>query len=650
MATARRDVPLWKREFDLSWLPPLREFVLRMLWPATSIVALLSMFPWPYDDPDIGPDYSFLLVLHKVFGTDVVFGRELIVTFGPWGFLYGGYEPSTRWVVIVAWVVLSQLLMLGIVGAVKPHAGGFAGLTAVWSVFAVLSISQVDVRMFIFAGVLLAISILDVEAKRALIAESALAIALGWLVAVKFTIFAAAVPALIAHSCERWAGRRRFSPVIPLFLLSLMVAAVTAGQPITALWDWIATSFRTSAGYRAAGRTAPPYQEVHALWLYVSSAGITMLAIAVFAIRRMRWRAIFPLVSTAVFLGIVMKATYVRHDTGHHAIAPLTLLAFVLILAPPFLLNGQWPERALFATALLMAFYSASSVVMLDLRRSLPVAVKERAVSIAGVAMNYPSREADTRRFHERKLASVRGRDPLPLPLATPVDVYSYRQAVAYANNLALSSRPAFQSYFACPVELAEANARHLTGPKAPATVLFAVEPIDDRYPTFEDSLSWRPLLTHYEPLTETNRFLLLKRRSSPATVTLSPLGRLEGRLGKPIHLPRTGKLVWARVTLESTAVGKLYELFLRPPEIVMLTQTDTEVQSYRFVRDFAEMGFLLSPVTRDHHELRRIVEGVVAQDRELRSFTLTTGSHDEDVRFFQPVVIVELWELSVRR
>src|SRR5580765_7553611 len=39
---------------------------------------------------------SYMQVLHTAFAGHWQFGRDICYSFGPWGFLYGGYLPSTQ--------------------------------------------------------------------------------------------------------------------------------------------------------------------------------------------------------------------------------------------------------------------------------------------------------------------------------------------------------------------------------------------------------------------------------------------------------------------------------------------------------------------------------------------------------------------------
>jgi hypothetical protein len=50
---------------------------------------------------------AWIQILHFAFAERLQFGRDIVFTFGPWGFLYGGDHPATHWISVVVWTVLA---------------------------------------------------------------------------------------------------------------------------------------------------------------------------------------------------------------------------------------------------------------------------------------------------------------------------------------------------------------------------------------------------------------------------------------------------------------------------------------------------------------------------------------------------------------
>jgi hypothetical protein len=64
---------------------------------------LLPEKPRAYD----AIDDSWMEVLHSAFLNHLQFGRDIVYTYGPWGFLFGGYRPETHFLSSVMWLGLA---------------------------------------------------------------------------------------------------------------------------------------------------------------------------------------------------------------------------------------------------------------------------------------------------------------------------------------------------------------------------------------------------------------------------------------------------------------------------------------------------------------------------------------------------------------
>src|ERR1017187_4749477 len=79
----------------------------KWLLPSSAFIYLFSLFfPW-VSGPPLRPDDSWELILHAAFEHHLQFGWDLVFTFGPWGFLYGGYYPPTFPIAVMVWTLLA---------------------------------------------------------------------------------------------------------------------------------------------------------------------------------------------------------------------------------------------------------------------------------------------------------------------------------------------------------------------------------------------------------------------------------------------------------------------------------------------------------------------------------------------------------------
>src|SRR5690349_2775548 len=66
----------------------------------TVLYALTTLGHWNATLPQ-GTDSTWLRQLHELFRTDAIFGRDVIWTFGPYGFLYAFTTPATAMYVLI---------------------------------------------------------------------------------------------------------------------------------------------------------------------------------------------------------------------------------------------------------------------------------------------------------------------------------------------------------------------------------------------------------------------------------------------------------------------------------------------------------------------------------------------------------------------
>ena len=56
-------------------------------------------------------DNIWAQILHLAYAEHMQFGRDVVFTYGPWGFLARGYYPPTYLVSVVAWLALSLVFI-----------------------------------------------------------------------------------------------------------------------------------------------------------------------------------------------------------------------------------------------------------------------------------------------------------------------------------------------------------------------------------------------------------------------------------------------------------------------------------------------------------------------------------------------------------
>jgi hypothetical protein len=175
--------------------------------------------------------------------------------------------------------------------------------------------------------------------------------------------------------------------------------------------------------------------------------------------------------------------------------------------------------------------------------------------------------------------------------------------SILLSNGLRYQPRPVIQSYTAYTASLAELNAAHLRGPRAPDWIVFDITPIDVRYPSLDDNLSWPELLARYAPQPIDKPLVgggcLLKKRDRPGSFELVPITTLDTRIDQWTAVPSAEEgPVWAKIHVGTTIAGKLADAALRRPRIYLTIGWPNGIQE-RFlgIPALMDAGFLLSPV-----------------------------------------------------
>ena len=587
------------------------------LLSASGFLYVFSLFLPGLSGPPLLIDDSWQLALHAAFVHQMQFGRDVIFTFGPWGFLYGGFYPPTFPVAILVWTVLAFVFWWA-GWRVACHCAANKFFAWIWFVgFAGIAgipgNQDVDVRM---AGwtVLLWLLHFFVE-DRALSVRQALLVVFGGLLAlVKVTGLIGMTAVVLVIAADNVFRRRQFPWIMFLFAGSILLFWMVAGQGLSRLWPFLHYSWLLAGGYpEALMRTAGG--EVENLAGLLLAIVTLIMATGYVAWARRRRLAFFPVAGLGAILFLLFKHVCVRYDPLHEVTGVLELLlvalacwaatwrswrqsrwwvwsAGVLALAGLFLFCAFTFDRCCREAGLPDVRLGGLFVSTLNVKANLaPVAL-----------LCDPAR---VRKIHEQNLAEVQARYPLPR-LQGGTDVYPWNQAALFANGLQYDPRPVFHSYSVYAPMLAELNAAHLRGADAPDNILFDLDPINEHFPSMEDGLSWLELLTRYDVQAVTGQFIILKHVARPRTCHLTPLADIPVRFGEPVTVAANPGLVWAEWDIDRTLWGSIVTILYKPPALQLsVSLQDGRQLSFQLVPGMARSGFLLSPLIRDKSAYR---------------------------------------------
>jgi hypothetical protein len=624
------------------------------LYVFSRFVPCSSVDDYPIID---GIENAWAQVLHVAFSRHWQFGQDIVFTYGPWGFLARGYYPPTYPVSVIAWIILS-LVFLCAGWRLACHLSDNRLVAGLWLVgfTAAASIPAGDdfnARLVAW-GVLLLFLHFFVEECVFTPIQALLAVSLGWLSLVKFTGLMESVMVVAVIAADNIFRHRRFPWIVPLWVASLVCFWVAAGQHLSSLGPFLCNSWRITSGYTEAMMLTGKTGARDAVCFLLIAVLLCALTGRV-AWARHRFLGALPLAGLGTILFIVFKLGYVRND--RHEITS----AMALVLISLVCLAVAWPGKKRAAGAasclLIASTLFASSVFNCWLpgdglwkQLAGTFSIYNLLAPVVGPYTGY------LRSNYEKNLASERKTHPLP-PIEGDADLYSYEQTILFAHTLPYQPRPVIQSYSAYTLELAEMNAAHLRTARAASNILFAIQPINDRFPSLDDGRSWPELLTLYDlkgASDDKGTFLLLSRAAAAREFHLTPLQNTSARFGEPVTLPAaTNGPVWVEIEIKKSLAGTVVSTLYKPPVLMLTVSLQDHTQCrFRLVPGMAGSGFLLSPLIADTRSFAALAS-TGRQDLaglEVVSMTISAGTESGSTRCYQSPMAVRFYRLDFPR
>jgi hypothetical protein len=598
---------------------------------------------------DAGIEASWCLALHAAFEEGLRFGRDVIFTFGPFGFLLSkAYFPSIFTFTLLTSALIAVTFWWSTFSAVRNTTDNPA--LGVLLLTALAGAAGVGFEQVFFSfGALLLVHHFYLNTRLISLSMVLLIGTMALASLIKFSFLIVAVLVIVIISADEVVNKKRLPGCLLLFAGILACLWLSAGQSFPDALAFLATSVEVASGYADAMSVAGPRPEVFS---FLGVATLFFVLVVLLEWHTRHARGVLPLVGLAGLLFLLFKAGYIRHD-GHVLISTFTLLVVILLYTPLLWRNLSAPAArgvCLFvvAAAVAVAWSSLARYQNISLPTMYFWSVKTLPARMAA-GVRLVDGTIDPVPPYESSLKQLRADYPLPV-VNGKVDVYPFKQAVAFAHGLEYSPRPVIQSYVAYTPRLAASNAEHLRGPRAPDSILFDVDPVDGRFPSLDDGLSWPELLTRYDVREVSPNFLLLERSEAPREFHFEPLGEVSASLGVPLDVPEiTEGPVWVRINMRRTLVGLAMTHLYRNPQVFITVKLASGAERrYRIIPSMARAGFLLSPLIGDRMAFFRLATG--SSGKQLAPLAVEKMTISVDAKrewFYEPELSVSLFRLA---
>ncbi len=606
-------------------------------------------------------DDSWMQALHLAFLQHWQFGRDIVFSYGPWGFLHGGYHPATYLITMILWSVLSGVFWWP-AWRIAQHF--FRNQFASW-LWLMGFIATADLAL-VWVLLLLLLHFF-VEDRPFTIIQAVLTLSLGLLSLVKFVTFLFAVTVVLLIALDNVLRQRRFPWILPVFIAGLLCFWIAAGQHLSSFVPYVQCSWQITNGFTEA-MMLTGFKEVQDLCFFLAAVAVLSVMAAYAAWLRHRFFGIIPLLGLGFILFVTFKYGYVRTDVHEVAATEdLVLISFACLatLWPTLWKKGTWAIIAgLLPTAAIFLFLS------FIYSRDAQAGLLANTLKNPGFQGIFAQVEAvrggkDLREAYEKHLADLRNQFPLP-PIEGNIDAYPLNLDPIFAYGLVYHPRPVIQSYSAYTPELAKLNADFLRGENAPKNILvegssskwdFSPQDqwftIDNRFPSLDDGLSWPELLTRYDVQEAEVSFVLLKQSPQPRQFHLVPLADLAVNFGERIAVPSaTHGPIWAEIELDQTLWGKVVSTLYKPPILLLDVSTRGEPRPFRkrLVPGMARSGFLLSPLVEGCTSFAMLAATDASSnlaDDEVTSFKIFTADGSSAGTYYHEPVRLRLYRLE---
>lgn len=597
-------------------------------------------------------DDAWAQILHVAYVEHMQFGRDIVFTYGPWGFLARGYSPSTYLISVAAWFVLS-LVFVGAGWRLTRFFTQSDGIAWVWLIgFAAVASLQagydIDNRLRAW-GILLIFLHFFVEDGAFSWFQATLVFTLAWLGLVKFTGILEGALLVVIIALDSVIRYRRFPWIIPVWLAGILFFWLLAGQQAQLLWPFLKNSWAVVSGYTDAMNEGNLFALDPLLFVLIGT-GFWVLSWMLLR-RPRRVVGIFFGLGIGGILFLSFKHGYEGGDGIHEMTSAITLVLIGLVC-----LAMAVPTRKLSLISVVVFFVYASIALAANTFASQSFNLGQQLVESFGfdnlsapiIGLTTDQLEAK----YKKRLKLLSAAIPLPA-VQGAADLYSCHQGAIFANGISYRPRPVIQSYSAYTPVLARMNSDWLRTDRAAPNLFFAVQPLGNRFPSLDDGLSWPELLTLYDIRVQSDpagAYLWLTRSPNPREYQLEPLQETRAVLGKSFTMPVTASPVWAEIEIKKTFAGELLSFFYKPAVLMIDVKLSGGTnQLCCLVPGIARAGFLLSPYIADNQSFIALAQG---NEPELASKTVITTTIYEGMRpgpplCYEPQIIIRFYRLS---
>ena len=572
--------------------------------------------PWWPRLPTADLDPGWAVALAVAYEQGLVFGRDVLFTFGPLGsWVTWQFWPSTYLPSLLLWAAIGGLSAALVWSAAPSGWRRWLGLLGVL-LFSTMPDSALMVLPVAF--------VLHCWRMQGLSPLAWLAVPLLAILSLtKLTVLPIACLATVVGAFMTVQPARSVVLAGAVAVVAGSVAwTLLAGQPWAAFPSWLLGAAEVARAYPQA--MASPSMDGHVGGLaakapFALGAGLALFWLCALARprdageamrRRLAWLFFLAAVGAVAFKVATVRADHLHLLPGYAILAGLCLL----------LVATDDPRSGPLASLAAIACMAVVGLAQPDVLRPDQGLLADRLQQTAGgwrelAAGRWPAAALERRSSAGR--ASLPAAPPWLNTAQATFDIVGYDQyLLAALNPRAWRPRPVFQGYSAYSKRLALANRDAIAAPDGPRYLLARVQTIDQRWPTQDDPAPWPLLRSGFRVAGRYANHLVLEstEHAQPAAPERQPM---RGERSEPagdgawVALPDGIPELYVQVEPTVAWLDVLRGLLWKPVVFHLEVRwASGGVGRYRLVPEIAAGGFLLSPRLFTLDALQAWVEG----------------------------------------
>jgi len=222
--------------------------------------------------------------------------------------------------------------------------------------------------------------------------------------------------------------------------------------------------------------------------------------------------------------------------------------------------------------------------------------------------------------------------DILKLVGDSTVDVFPWNIQMLIENGLNYAPRPVLQSYSAYTKRLQDINFDYYNSNEAPKYVIFDLDPIDNRYPIFDESKVYMLLEKKYKPAQKfkyMGRSMLLLERATNNRLVFEKSRKFSLKINDEISL-RPG--MYYEIKINKTLVGNAISLIDHSPQITIRIDDGQRILDKRSSSGLLGSGIYSSSIIQNVEEFYDSFSSNKNYIKRIEIVTPDTFSYDRDL------------------